>query len=225
MFLDSLTHPVDFGISSYSFMARIDHDYFIVLISWILTNPVWVQNSQRSNPTSNSFFGDRLEVSNRFLLFNCTRGFGFTIRTAFSHRTFAASTTHGNTEDDKTLLVLVSQTTSFVRSSWSRNAMNLGQLTILPASNTKQISHNVTLLLAVQFSHVLVGPHDEFIFCIKFTSSSIFKGNVEKEVKQLTWICYDFLYGIFQDKNHATFHALYCWAGWARGMLWGKIEF
>ena len=58
-----------------------------------------------------------------------------------------------------TLLVLVSKTSSFVWTSWTWGTMNLGQLTILPASNTKQVSHYIALFFAVQLCHVLVRTH------------------------------------------------------------------
>ena len=37
--------------------------------------------------------------------------------------------------------------------------MNLGQLAILPASDAEEVSHDIALLFAVQFGHVLVGTH------------------------------------------------------------------
>ena len=39
--------------------------------------------------------------------------------------------------------------------------MDLGQLAILPATNTKQVTHHIALLLAIQLRHVFVRAHDE----------------------------------------------------------------
>ena len=101
VFLDSSAHPVDLRISPDGFVRGVDHDDLEVLISGILSNPVGAEDSQACNTTTNSFFSNGLQVTNRFLLLDGTRRFGFTVGATFGNGPFAASTTHGNAEDDE----------------------------------------------------------------------------------------------------------------------------
>merc|ERR1719167_1642665 len=109
---------------------------------------------------------NRLKISFRFLLLNCTRSFWLTIRTSLSNRAFATTTPHGNTVDDESLLGFVSQATCLVRPSGTRSPMNLSYLAILPATDSEQVSHHIALLFAVQLGYVLVGTHPDLPFLL-----------------------------------------------------------
>jgi len=58
-----------------------------------------------------------------------------------------------------TLFALEAQAPGFVGSWWSGYPNDLIQLSVLPAANTEKVSHNITLLLPVQFLHILIGSH------------------------------------------------------------------
>merc|ERR1719186_2482790 len=79
-----------------------------------------------------------MKVSLRLLLLDSTRSLGLTIGTPLSNRTLAATTPHGDTVDDESLLGLVSQPASFVWPGWARSTVDLGQLAILPAPDPEQ---------------------------------------------------------------------------------------
>ena len=43
----------------------------------------------------------------------------------------------------------------------NKELVNPGELTVLPAANTEQISHDIALLFAIKFGHVLIRAHDD----------------------------------------------------------------
>src|SRR5512144_67850 len=75
--------------------------------------------------------------------------------------TFATTATYTDSVDDETLFGFVTQTTSLIGTGGSGRAVQLGQLTVLPYADAKQVTHNITLLLPVQFLHITVGTHVE----------------------------------------------------------------
>ena len=75
------------------------------------------------------------------------------------HWLLAATAAHTHTEDDVALLGLVAETTGLVGPGGSRRAMDVVELTELPAAQTQQVAHHVALLLVVQLLHVFVGSH------------------------------------------------------------------
>lgn len=92
-----------------------------------------------------------------------TMTLGFTIGATLGYWTFTTTTAYTDSVDDETLFSLVTQTTSLVGTGGSGRTVQLGQLTVLPDADTKQVTHNITLLLSVQFLHITVGTHGEEI--------------------------------------------------------------
>merc|ERR1719244_1068656 len=160
VFLYTGTHPVDLGVPGDGCVVDVNHNHLVVFVSRVLTDPVRVENSEPLQSPTNPLFGNRLEVPLRLLLLDSTRSLGFAIRTSLSDRALPASPPHGNPVDDKSLLGLVSQSASFVWSCGTGTSVNLGELTVLPAPNSQQVTHHITLLLPVELRHILVRPHD-----------------------------------------------------------------
>ena len=161
MFHNRSAHPVDLSIPPDGLMEGIDHDDLEVLVSGILAHPVRVQNTQSLDAATHTLFGDGLQVAHGLLLLDRAGSFGFTVRTALGDGPFAASTTHSDAVDNKTLLVLVSQTPGLIGTGGPGDAVDLGQLAVLPTADTQKVAHDITLLLAVQLRHVLVRAHLE----------------------------------------------------------------
>ena len=149
MFLNRATHPVNLRISSYSLMMRIYHDNLKVLVGGVLANPVRIEHSKTLHPPSNALFSNGLEVAHRLLLFNSTRSLGFTVGASLGVGAFATSTTHSDAEDNESLLVLVAKTTCLVGSGGPGDAVNLGKLAVLPATNSQEVTHDIALFLAI----------------------------------------------------------------------------
>merc|ERR1719402_1826928 len=164
MFLHSSTHPVDLRIPRDGVMVNVNHDDLEILVGRILTHPVRVHNTQTLEAASNTFLGKILQVPLRLLLIDRSRSLGFTIRTSLGYRPLPSTSPHGNPIDNISLLGLVSQPTGLVRARGTGSTMDLGQLSVLPATNPQQVTHNVTLLLPVQLRHILVSPHCEALY-------------------------------------------------------------
>jgi len=158
---DWSAHPVDLGVPSDGCVVNIHHDHLVVLVGRVLPNPVRVEDPQSLESPSHPFFSNRLKIPFWLLLFHSSRGFGFSIRTTLGNWALAATTSHGDTIDDKSLLSLVPQSTSFIRSCWARSSVDLSQLAILPTPDPEQVPHDIALLLPVQLGHVLVGAHPD----------------------------------------------------------------
>ena len=60
-----------------------------------------------------------------------------------------------------TLLVLVAEPSGLIGPGGPLDPVNPGELTVLPAANTEQISHDIALLFAIKFGHVLIRAHDD----------------------------------------------------------------
>jgi len=150
MLVDLLTDPVDAGITSDSLVEGIDEDDFKILVCSVLGNPVAVKNVQTTQPSSSSAFSNSLQTPSGLLLVNGTRALRLTIGITLGNGTFSSSTSHADTVDDETLLVPISKTSSSIGTCRTGTTMQLCELTVLPATDTQKVPHDVTLLLSVQ---------------------------------------------------------------------------
>ena len=114
MLLHGVHDPVDLGVTPDGGVGHVHHDHLEVLVGGVLTNPVGVEDPQSLKSPANTLLGDGLEVTLGLLLFDSTRGLGFTIGTTLGHRPLPATTSHGNAVDDESLLGLVSQPAGLV---------------------------------------------------------------------------------------------------------------
>ena len=62
-----------------------------------------------------------------------------------------------------TLLVLEPEPPGLVGPGGPLDPVDSSELAVLPASDAKQVTHNIALLLAVQLGHVLVRDHLEVL--------------------------------------------------------------
>jgi hypothetical protein len=154
--VDRVGDPVDTGIATDSLVRRIDKDDFKVLVSSVLVDPVRVQHTEVSTLTANTFFSSGTERTLVLQLRN-TLIDRLTESSTLRNRSLTATTTHTDTVDDKTLLGLVTQTTSLVRTRRARSTVNDIQLSEFPTSNTEQETGNIRLLLSGKFFEILVG--------------------------------------------------------------------
>jgi len=154
-------HPVDLGVTSDGLVVDVDHDDLEVLVGGVLANPVRVEHTQSLESAADTLLGDGLQVPLWLLFLDGTRSLGLAIRTSLGDGALASSATHGNAVDHKALLVLVSQTAGLVRAGGPRSPVNLVELAVMPAPDAKQVTHDVTLLLAIHLRHVLVRAHLE----------------------------------------------------------------
>jgi hypothetical protein len=166
MFHDWSTHPINLRITTNGLVEGIDHNDLKVFVGGILANPVRVEDTESFKTTSNTFLGDGLQVPDWLHLLYGTGSLGLAEGTTLGDGTFTATTTHSNAINDEALLALVPETTGLVGTGRPGDTMDLGQLTVLPATDTKQVAHDIARLLPVQLGHVLVRAHLEVFLTI-----------------------------------------------------------
>ncbi len=156
--VDRVADPVHARISGNSLVARINKDDFVVLVGGVLVNPVGVQDTQVRATTTNTLFSSSAEGTLVLELVN-TLGSRLAINLTLSNRSLSATTTNTDSVDDMTLLGLVSETTSLVRTGRTGSTVDDIELSVFPASQSEKEAHHIRLLLLVQFGNVLVAGH------------------------------------------------------------------
>jgi len=166
MFLLGLANPLDSRIAANSGMGGIHHYHFVIFVGRVLTNPIRVEHAKGSDLAANALLGNGLERALEFHLVD-TMMSGLAVSAAFGNGLLAGSTANAHAVDDETLFGTIAQAPGFFDPRWLGGAVNSRQLPILPRSNAKKKSHDVSLFLPPQLVHVFVRPH----FLIKLTLS------------------------------------------------------
>jgi hypothetical protein len=84
---------------------------------------------------------------------------GFTVSSTLWRGPLPVSSSDSNSVDEVALLGLVPQSPGLVRSGRTRSSVNDSELTVLPASDSRDELENVRLLLRVELRKVLVSSH------------------------------------------------------------------
>jgi len=74
-------------------------------------------------------------------------------------RALASSTTDSDTDNNVSLLGLVSKTVSLLGTGRAVHTGDLGALTVLPSTDTKEETDSITLLVTPKLFHVFVATH------------------------------------------------------------------
>lgn len=135
VFVNSVADPVNTGVLANSFVVGVNQDDFIKFVGSILVDPVRVQNTKVSASASNTLLGEGLQVAPPLYANNSMSG-GLATSATSRNRVLAATTPNTDAIYNEPLLGLVSQTTGLVRPARSAGAVNGGQLTVFPSTNT-----------------------------------------------------------------------------------------
>ena len=127
--------PVDARIITDLLVRRINHDDFIVFHGGILVNPVRVQDTQVAVPASCLFLSDGLKVALKLELVN-TLMLGLTEDHTTVILTLASSTANTGTDDNISLLGLVTEAVGLLGTSRTVASQNVGALAVFPSTNT-----------------------------------------------------------------------------------------
>lgn len=157
----------------------LDKDDLVVFVDTILVDPVRVEaahqhtsqnctccinsHSEVTTSSGDSLLGSALQ-SSLVLQVVDTLSNGFTVSSTLWRRLLSVSSSNSNSVDEVTLLGLVTQSSSLVRSRRSGSSVDNGELSVLPASDSRDELENVRLLLGVELTQVLVGSHRDLIF-------------------------------------------------------------
>ena len=155
-----VNNPVDSGIVSDDGVGWINKDDFIVLHGSILVYPVRVKNSQIGVLSSSLLLGNRLKVSLELQLVNSLM-FRFTAYGSLRDWTFPSSSSNTTSNNDITLLGLVSKSVSLIGSGRSVDSGDLVGLSVLPGTDSQEESEDIRLLLSPQLFHILITTHIE----------------------------------------------------------------
>lgn len=145
VFHDRLTDPVGSRIVSNGLVRGIDEDDFEKLVGGILVDPIGVQDAKVSTTASDSFLSDRAEISGELELVDSLR-LGLSVNDTLSDLSLSVSAADSDSVNDVSLLCLVSQTLSLVRSGGSGHARDGRELAVLPAANSEKEAHHIRLL-------------------------------------------------------------------------------
>jgi len=158
MLLLRFADPLDARISTDGRVGRVDHDDFIVFVGGILTDPVGVEDAERTDLATDAFLGDGLERALELHLVDTVVS-GLAISAALGNGLLAGTTADTNAVDDKSLLGAVAQSACLLNTSRLRGAVHARQLTVLPRADAEQKSHHVGLLLPPQFVDIFISAH------------------------------------------------------------------
>lgn len=150
--------PVVSWVSSDGVVRWVHQDDFVVLVGGVLVDPVGVQHSQVAGSSTNSLLGGDSQGLLVLQLLDTLVGW-LTVSSTLWNRSLSTTSSDSNTEDNKTLLGLVTQSSSLVWSRWSRSSVDDVLLSVLPTSDSQQESGDIRLLLSLQFFQVFVSTH------------------------------------------------------------------
>lgn len=177
--VDRVDDPVVSWVSSDGNVGWVHQDNLEVLVGGVLVNPVGVQHTQVGSSSANSLLGSDSQGSLVLQLLDTLVGW-LTVSSTLWNRSLSATSSDSDTEDDETLLGLVTQSSSLVWSRWSRGSVDDVLLSVFPTSDSQQESGNIRLLLSLQLLKVLVGSH----FCGVVTVVKKFEMEMEIQNKR-----------------------------------------
>lgn len=158
MLVDTVDDPVDSGVLSDGFVGGVDHDDLEVFVGGILTSPVGVEDSKTTDSSADSLFGDISQISGELELDNTLTG-GLTVDYTLGDGFLSAASSNSDSVDNVTLLLLVSQSSGFIRSGGSGASVDGGQLSELPSSDSENEAHDIRLLSLPKLFKIFVGTH------------------------------------------------------------------
>lgn len=165
--VDRVADPVVSWVSSDGLVEWIDTDDLKVLVDGILIDPVRVEDSQVADSSSDSLFGGSSHWLLVLQVVHTLSGW-LTVCVTSVHWSLSVTSLDTHSVDNETLLGLVSQLSGSLWSGWSGSSVNDILLSVFPASDTRQESHDIRLLLSVQLGNVLVGTHFGIILVIVY---------------------------------------------------------
>mgnify|MGYP004700982797 FL=1 len=156
--VDGVDNPVDAGISADSVVLRVNEDNLEVLVGRVLVNPVRVKNSEVTTTTASLLLGDGTVAALVLELVDTLVG-RLTVGGTLVSLALATTTADTDSVDDVALLGLVTQTASLVGAGRTAGTVDSGQLTVLPAADTENVTQDIALLVAAKLLEVFVGTH------------------------------------------------------------------
>lgn len=156
--LGDINDPVDSGVVSDGSVGWVNEDDLEPFVNGVLTNPVRVQNSQRTALASNSLLGNGSQVSNKLLLSD-TGVLWLSVVDTLGDSLLAVTSLHSDSVDNIPLLGLVSKSVGLIGARWLASSVDGCQLSVLPCADSEDESHHIGLLLVPQLLKILICAH------------------------------------------------------------------
>lgn len=156
--VDRVDDPVVSWVSSDSNVGWVNKDDLEVLVGGVLVDPVRVQDTQVWSSSADSLLSGDSQRSLVLQLLNTLVGW-LTVSSTLWNRSLSTTSSDSDTEDDETLLGLVTQSSGLVWSGRSGSSVDDVLLSVLPTSDSQQESGDIRLLLLLQLFQVFVGTH------------------------------------------------------------------
>lgn len=153
-----VNNPVVSWVSSDGIVRWVHTNDLVVLVGGVLVHPVRIQHSQVGSSSTNSFLGGHSQGLLVLELSDTLVGW-LTVGGSLWHRSLSTTSSNSDTEDDETLLGLVTQSSGLVWSRWSGSSVDDVSLSVLPTSDSQQESSDIRLLFSLQFFQVFVSTH------------------------------------------------------------------
>lgn len=128
--------PIDARVVAYPEVGWVDQNDLVIFHGGVLVDPVRVQDAQIGKFAPHLLLGHGLEVALEFNLVDALI-LGLTEDHTTVVGTLASSATDAASDDDVSLLGLVSETVGLVGSGGSVDARDLGALAVLPGANAE----------------------------------------------------------------------------------------
>jgi len=113
-FVYRLRNPIDAGIAANSFVVGIDQDNFVILVNTVLVHPIRVQDSQITTTFSHPLLCSTPKTSLELQVIDTLTN-RFTVGSTFGNLLFAVTAPNADAVNNVTLLSLVAQPASLVR--------------------------------------------------------------------------------------------------------------
>jgi hypothetical protein len=144
--VDGVDDPVNTGVVADLLVVGVDADDFVVFHGRVLVDPVRVENTEIWVSASGLFFGYGLKIALELKVVD-TLMLGLTENHTTMVLTLTSSTTDSNTDNNVSLLGLVTETVSLFGTGGTSTTDHLGALTVLPCTNAEEETECITLLV------------------------------------------------------------------------------
>jgi len=161
--VDGVDDPVDTGVVADLLVVGVDTDDFVVFHGRVLVDPVRVENAKVGVSASGLLFGDGLKIALELKVVD-TLMLGLTENHTSVVLSLTSSTSDTGTDDNVSLLGLVTETVGLVGTGRAVAGKDVGSLTVFPSADTHQESEGIRLLVSPQLFHIFVGTHLELLF-------------------------------------------------------------
>ncbi|GMT25949.1 hypothetical protein PFISCL1PPCAC_17246, partial [Pristionchus fissidentatus] len=154
MLVDRSADPVELCVSADGLVLGVNKDDLEELVGGILGDPVRGKHTEGSAALSDTSLGNSLVAADVLQLVDSV-SLGLTVGLTLGDGALATSTANADAVHDESLLGAVSETTGLLGAGGSVDAVDSGELSVLPHTHTLEVSGDLRLLFAPDLLHVL----------------------------------------------------------------------